>query len=96
MAKSSRLLDLFSSIDDDEKLPPHLTAKNRIIICDSMNTFIRSFSSSNNNKFNTIGLAVAFENKTPTAYGITYHPQVAFNYFFNTNAIIKIYVNYNE
>lgn len=38
------------------------------------------------NKYNTIGVAVGFENKTPTAYGITYHPQILFNTFFNTIA----------
>ena len=51
------------------------------------------------NKFNSIGFAVGFANKTPTAYGITYHPQLDFNAYFNTSAtketniIIKAPVN---
>ena len=38
------------------------------------------------NKFNTIGFSVGLQNKVPTAYGITYHPQLDFNTFFNTSA----------
>ena len=37
-------------------------------------------------KFNTIGVEVGIENKVPTAYDITYHPQLQFNYFSNTSA----------
>ncbi len=42
------------------------------------------------NKFNTIGIALGFENKVQTAYGITYHPQLEFNTFFNTSASKEI------
>ena len=42
------------------------------------------------NRFNSIGLATGFENKLPTAYGITYHPQLEFNTFFNTSASKEI------
>ena len=37
-------------------------------------------------QFNTIGLEVGLQNKVPTAYNITYHPQLQFNYFSNTSA----------
>ena len=48
---SSRLLNLFDSIDEDEVLPQHLTAKNRIIVVDGMNTFLRSFAAFNKHNF---------------------------------------------
>lgn len=38
------------------------------------------------NKFNSLGFSVGFANKMPTAYGITYHPQLDFNAYFNTSA----------
>ena len=37
-------------------------------------------------KFNTIGAEVGLESKVPSAYGITYHPQLKFNIFSNTSA----------
>ena len=37
-------------------------------------------------QFNTIALEVGLENKIPTNYNITYHPQLQFDYFSNTNA----------
>ena len=32
--------------------------------------------------FNNVGLELGFQNKVPTNFGITYHPQVKFDYFF--------------
>ncbi len=37
-------------------------------------------------RFNTIGVEVGLQNKVPSAYGLTYHPQLQFNYYFNTSA----------
>lgn len=37
-------------------------------------------------QFNTIAVEFGFENKIPTNYNITYHPQLQFNYFSNTSA----------
>jgi DNA polymerase-1 len=54
MNKSSRLLSLFDKIDTEEPQPLHLSAKNRVLLVDGMNCFIRSFSSKGN-KFNSIG-----------------------------------------
>jgi len=52
--KNNRLLSLFNKIDTETPLPSHLVAKNRILIVDSMNTYLRAFASPGN-KYNVVG-----------------------------------------
>ena len=52
--KNTRLLDLFNNLEKEEKLPSYLSSSNRILIVDSMNTFLRAFAGSGS-KFNAIG-----------------------------------------
>jgi DNA polymerase-1 len=52
---NSRLLDLFNNLDKEEEIPQYLSAKNRILIVDGMNTFLRAFAGGGGGKFNAIG-----------------------------------------
>lgn len=83
------------------------TEWNTSLFFNNSNQFLYGFMPSNisfdkneiRQNFTTIGFKLGYQTKLPNAYGITYHPTVSFNYFFDaknateTNAIIKLPIN---